>query len=140
MVPYTSQQNRVVEWKNRSLKEMAYCMLHSKSLPHRLWDEELNCAIYIQKKYPHRSVKYKTTYNIWSILKEEVTHFCIFSSRAWAGIPFEKRKALDPQSTQCIFVGYPDGVKGYKLIDISLDHLIIESSVQFEESVSHVPQ
>jgi hypothetical protein len=31
-------------------------------------------------------------------------------------------------------------VKGYRLIDLSSDHLIIERSVQFEESVSHVPQ
>jgi hypothetical protein len=31
-------------------------------------------------------------------------------------------------------------VKGYKLIDISLGRLIIERSVQFKESVSHVPQ
>jgi hypothetical protein len=31
-------------------------------------------------------------------------------------------------------------VKGYWLIDISSDQLIIERSVQFEESVSHVPQ
>jgi hypothetical protein len=31
-------------------------------------------------------------------------------------------------------------VKGYHLIDISLDWLIIEQSVQFKESVSHVPQ
>jgi hypothetical protein len=31
-------------------------------------------------------------------------------------------------------------VKGYQLIDLSSDRLIIERSVQFEESVSHVPQ
>jgi hypothetical protein len=31
-------------------------------------------------------------------------------------------------------------VKGYQLIELSLDRLIIERSVQFEESVSHVPQ
>jgi hypothetical protein len=41
-------------------------------------------------------------------------------------------------------VGYPDDVKGYKLIDPSTDRLIIERSVQFEEiplhatSVQHV--
>jgi hypothetical protein len=69
-----------------------------------------------------------------------VTHFCSFGSRAWARIPSEKRKALDPQRTECIFVGYLDGVKGYKLIDLSSDQLIIERSVQFEESVSYVPQ
>ena len=40
-VPYTPQQNKVVEWKNRSLKEMTSCMLHAKSLPHRLWAEAI---------------------------------------------------------------------------------------------------
>jgi hypothetical protein len=49
-------------------------------------------------------------------------------------------KALDPQSTKYIFVGYPNGVKGYKLIGLFSDRLIIERSVQFKESVSHVPQ
>ena len=68
-----------------------------------------------------------------------MTHFLIFGSRAWARIPSEKRKALDPQITECIFFGYPDGVKGYHLIDPSSDRLIIERSVQFEESDSHAP-
>jgi hypothetical protein len=139
-VPYTPQQNGVVEWKNRSLKEMASCMLHAKSLPQRLWAEALNCATYIQNRYPHRSVKDYTPYEAWSGLKPEVTHFHIFGSRAWAQIPSENRKALDPQSPECIFFGYPDGVKGYRLIDISSDRLIIERSVQFKERVSHVPQ
>ena len=115
-------------------------MLHAKSLPQRLWAEALNCATYIQNRSPHRFVKDKTPYESCSGLKPEVTHFCMFASCAWAEIPSEKRKALDPQSTECIFVGYPDGVKGYLLIDLSLDQLIIEHSVQFEESVSHVPQ
>jgi hypothetical protein len=74
-------------------------------------------------------------YEAWSGLKPEVAHFHIFGSCAWGWIPSEKRKALDPQSTECIFVGYPDGVKGYQLIDLSSDRLIIEHSVQFEESV-----
>jgi hypothetical protein len=120
-VPYTLQQNRVVEQKNRSPKEMASCMLHAKSLPQRLWVEALNCATYIQNKSPHRSFKDKTPFEAWSGLKLEVTHFRIFGSRAWARIPSKKRKALDPHSTEYIFVGYPDGVKGYRLIDLSTD-------------------
>jgi hypothetical protein len=115
-------------------------MLHAKSLPQRLWDEALNCATYIQNNSPHRSIKDKTPYEAWSGLKPEVTHFRIFGSREWAMIPSEKRKALDPHNTECIFAGYLDGVKGYKLIDLSTDRLIIERSVQFEESVSHVSQ
>jgi hypothetical protein len=40
--------------------------------------------------------------------------------------PFEKRKALYPHNIECIFVGYLYGVKGYGLIDLSSDNLIIE--------------
>jgi hypothetical protein len=114
-------------------------MLHAKSLPQRLWAEALNYEKYIQNRSPHRSFKDNTPYEAWRGLKPKVNHFLIFGSRAWAQITYEKRKELDPQSTECIFVGYPDDVKGYRLIDLSSDQLIIERSVQFEESVSHVP-
>jgi hypothetical protein len=122
------------------LKEMASCMLHEKSFPQRVWVEALNCKKYIQNRYPHRCVNDKTPYEAWCGLKLEVTHFCIFGSHAWARIPSEKRKELDPQRTECIFVSYPDGVKGYRLIDLSSDQITIERSVQFEKIVSHVPQ
>ena len=36
-------------------------------------------------------------------------------------------------------MGYLDAVKGYKLIDPSIDKLFIERSVQFEESLVHAP-
>jgi hypothetical protein len=88
-------------------------MLHAKSLPQRLWSEALNYETYIQNISLHIYVKDKTPYEAWSSLKLEVAHFRIFGSRAWAWIPSEKRKALDPQSIECIFVGYPNGVKGY---------------------------
>jgi hypothetical protein len=84
MVPYTPQKNEVVERKNRSLKEMASCMLHAKSLPHILWAETLNCETYIQNKSLHIYVKDKSPYEAWSSLKKKLTHFRIFGSCAWA--------------------------------------------------------
>eukprot|EP00253_Pinus_taeda_P006200 PITA_06200 len=140
IVPYTPQQNGVAERKNRSLKEMASYMLHANSLPHKLWAEALNCANYIQNRSPHRSIKNQTPFESWSGTKPEITHLRVFGSRAWARIPSENRQALDPQRIECIFVGYPDGVKGYRLLIPSTDKLIIKRSVKFEESLSHAPQ
>jgi transposase InsO family protein len=91
-VPYTPQQNGVVERKNISLKEMASCMLHARSLPQKLWAEALNCANYIQNISPHRFVKDQTPFEAWSDNKPEVTHFCIFGSRAWATFPLRRGK------------------------------------------------
>ena len=125
-IPYTPQRNGVAELKNRSLKEMASCMLHARSLPSKLWAEALNCANYIHNRSPHRFVKDMIPFEAWSGCKPEVTHFRIFGSRALARIPSEKRKALDPKSTACIFVGYFDDAKGYNFIDTSIDNLFIE--------------
>ena len=61
-IPYTPQQNGVAERKNRSLKEMASCMLHARSLPSKLWAEALNCANYIHNISPHRYVKDMTPF------------------------------------------------------------------------------
>ena len=44
-IPYTPQQNGVVERKNRSLKEMATCMM--EALPPKCWAEAINYASYI---------------------------------------------------------------------------------------------
>ena len=45
-VPYTPQQNGVVEQKNRTLKEIANCMIQSKGLSLQFWDEAINCENY----------------------------------------------------------------------------------------------
>ena len=62
-----------------------------------------------------------------------MTHFRIFGSKAWAGIPTEKRKALQPQSQECLFVGYSEYSKGYKLINLSTNKDFIEINVHFQE-------
>ena len=45
--PYTPQQNGVAKRKNRSLKEMATCMIEARDLSPKLWNEAINCAAYI---------------------------------------------------------------------------------------------
>ncbi|MCO5591563.1 hypothetical protein L7F22_045550 [Adiantum nelumboides] len=51
-MPYTPQQNGVAERKNRSLMEMARCMLKAKSLPHKLWMEAVACATHVLNRCP----------------------------------------------------------------------------------------
>jgi hypothetical protein len=66
-----------------------------------------------------------------------VSHFRIFGSRAWAHIPTDKRKDLDPQSVECIFIGYLEGVKGYRFLDFHTEKFILAQSVKFEEESLH---
>ena len=93
LTPYTPHQNGVAERKNRSLKEMATCMIEAKTLPPNFWEKDINCASYIQNRVPHNNIYGITPFKSWSGHKP-VTHFRIFGSKAWARIPTEKRTAL----------------------------------------------
>jgi hypothetical protein len=134
-VPYTPQQNGVAERKNRTLKEMANCMIQSKGLSLKYWVKAINYANYIVNCTPTKALKNITPEEAWTKIKLDVSHFCVFGSIAWAYIPDEKRKALQPKSEKCIFVGYSEDVKGYKLLQSHCNEIIIRRDVKFDESL-----
>ena len=68
--------------------------------------------------------------------KLDVSHFHVFCSEAWAHIPGEKHKSLEPKSEKCIFVGYSKYAKGYRLIQPNSKENIIRRDVKFNENVS----
>ena len=55
-VPYTPEQNKVAERKNRSIVGVARAMLHDQSLPFFLWAEACSTVVYLQNRSPHRAV------------------------------------------------------------------------------------
>jgi hypothetical protein len=107
--------------KNRSLKEMTSCTLHEISLPLKLGNEAFNCANNMPNKSPHKYFQDKTPFKAWSGKKLEVTNFHVFGLRVWAYISYEKRTTLNLYIIECTIIGYPYGVKGYRLIDPSKD-------------------
>ena len=67
---------------------------------------------------PHSSVKGKTPFEAYFGHKPDVSNLWVFGSTAWAWIPLDKRRDLQPQSIECMFIGYPNESKGFKILDI----------------------
>ena len=57
-LPYTPQQNGVIEFKNRALKEMATYMLEGMYLSPKLWDQHLTPPKMCLCQMPMKSVGY----------------------------------------------------------------------------------
>lgn len=62
-VPYTPQQNGLAERMNRSLVEMARCMLYHESIEKKWWAEALNTAAWIINRIPN-AANAKTPFEI----------------------------------------------------------------------------
>ena len=58
----------------------------------------------------------------------------IFSCDAYVIISKNQHYKLDPRSKKYVFVGYNDGVKGYRLWDPTTHKIIIRKDVVFDES------
>lgn len=44
---------------------------------------------------------------------------------------------MEPQSVECIFVGYPNSVKGYIFLDSHTENFLVAQSLKFEEESLH---
>jgi hypothetical protein len=62
------------------------------------------------------SVLFDTTpHEVWSRKNPSVSHLKVFGYDAFLHVPKEKRRKLDKNAVKCIFIGYKEGMKGYKL-------------------------
>ncbi|MCO5572900.1 hypothetical protein L7F22_026661 [Adiantum nelumboides] len=133
-MPYTPQQNGVAERKNRSLMEMARCMLKAKSLPHKLWMEAVACAAHVLNRCPTRALKTITPYESWYDRKPSISYLRVFGCLAYAHIPQQLRGKLDDKAVNCIFVGYSSGSKGYRLYNPATNKIFESRDVIFAET------
>jgi len=130
---YTSHQNGVMEAKNKTIMEMERSMLKAKHFPNDYWVEVVACAIYIINRFPTKSVKNIIPEEAWSGRKHNVTHMRLFGFVVYAHVLDDLRKKLERKGEKCIFFGYSDESKAYKLYNLSTKKFIINRDVQFIE-------
>ena len=56
-----------------------------------------------------------TPHEVWSGKKPSLSHLKVFGFDEFMHVPKEKRSKLDKKVVKCIFIGYKEGMKGYKL-------------------------
>ena len=130
---YTPQQNGVAERKNRTVMDMVRCMLHLKNLPKGFWGDAVACAFYLLNRCPTRSVLGKTPQEAWTRRKPSIGHLRVFGCICYAHVPDVLRKKLDDKAEKCIFLGYSQMTKGYKLYNPVSRKVIISRDVTFDE-------
>ncbi|KAL0329071.1 UNVERIFIED_CONTAM: Retrovirus-related Pol polyprotein from transposon TNT 1-94 [Sesamum radiatum] len=131
---YSPQQNGVAERKNKTFFEMARTIINEMGLPKTFWAIAVDTTIYILNRCPTKSERNKMPYEAWTRLKPSLSHFKVFGCICYVHIPAEKRTKFDEKSEKCIFIGYSSNTKGYRLLKLNTNKLIVSRDVTFHES------
>ncbi|KAL2237883.1 UNVERIFIED_CONTAM: Retrovirus-related Pol polyprotein from transposon TNT 1-94 [Sesamum indicum] len=110
--PYTPQQNGVAERMNRTLLEKVRCLLISSDLPKSFWGEAVLTATHLINMSPSVPLSGKTPEFMWNRKLLDLSPLRVFGCSAFVHQNSDK---LEPRSLKYVFIGYPKGVKGYRL-------------------------
>ncbi|KAH9662167.1 hypothetical protein KPL70_024758 [Citrus sinensis] len=131
-VRFTPQQNGLAERMNRTLVDKTRCMLINSKLPRSFWAEAVNTASYLVNRSPSSAISFKTPEELWKGKPANYQNLRVFGCPAYLHINQGK---LDARALKGVFVGYPDGVKGYKIWCKDQGKCIVSRDVVFHESV-----
>lgn len=134
MAAYTPQQNGIAERKNRSLMNMARCMLLEMSVPRSFWPEAVQYDVHILNRSPSAALENITPEEKWSQHKPSVEHLRIFGCVAFALVPYERRIKLDEKSVKCVMFGLSKESKAYRLYNPYTKKIVVSRNVHFDES------
>ena len=81
-------------------------MLSNAGLSSGYWVEAMKIAVHVIKRSPSKSLDGGNPEEAWTSRKPSYSHLKIFGCEAYAHVPKELWKKLDPKSNKCIFLGY----------------------------------
>lgn len=83
----------------------------------KFWAEAASTVIYLINKTPNAYFAFKIPEEVWSSVKVEFSHLRRFGCVAYVRTVQDK---ISPRAIKGIFMGYPQGIKGYRVWLLSL--------------------
>ena len=93
----------------------------------------MDIACYLVNRSPSSTLEDKTPQEVWTSKKPSLSHLRVFGCDAYVHVPKEKRNKSDSKSEKSTFIGYKDGLKGYKLWNPVTRKVVYNRDVVFRE-------
>lgn len=135
IVPHNPEQNGTAERKNRTLVEMARCLLIESGLPKIFWAEAVNMSNYLRNRSPTASLGGKTPFEAWTGEAPDLSELRVFGSRVVYLDRDPTRGKFDQRGLDGIFLGFSEESKGYRIWSSEKKKVIVRRDVKFVEEV-----
>ncbi|KAF0739234.1 hypothetical protein Ae201684P_012854 [Aphanomyces euteiches] len=133
-VPDNQWQNGMAERAHRSLMEMAMAMLAHAGLAKRWWAEAVNTAAFIQNRVIHGPAASATPIHALTGHRAKLDKLRVFGCVAYNMVKDPTRRdKLAPKATKCVFMGYAEHQKAWKLYDLESNKMVTRVHITFSE-------
>jgi hypothetical protein len=123
-----------VERKNRTLLDMARTMLDEYKTSDRFWAEAVNTACYaINRLNLHRILK-KTSYELITGKKPNVSYFRVFGSKCFILIKRSRKSKFAPKVVEGFLLGYDSNTRAYRVFNKSSGQVEVSCDIVFDET------
>jgi hypothetical protein len=113
---------------------MARTMLDEYKTPDRFWAEAINTACYsINRLYLHRILK-KTSYELLTGKKPNVSYFRVFGSKCFILIKRGRNSKFAPKAVEGFLLGYVSNTRAYIVFNKSTGLLEVSCDIVFDET------
>jgi len=132
-VRYSPQQNGAAERLNRTIMDKVRAMLYDSNFSDELWAEAAVTANDVRNVSPVTD-RAKTPWELMHGKKPDVSHLRVFGAKAYVQVPEKLRSKLDGRSVVGHLLGYPKGVKGYRIMLRYNNQIVNTRDVIFDET------
>lgn len=129
--PYTPEQNGIAERQNRTLVEMARCLLKQGNMPPRFWAEAINTAAYVRNRCSTKALNGETPHKIWTGKTPSIRYMRDFGSKVYVLKKKQQSGKFSSKADVGVMIGYSKESKAYRIWLLEEKKIISSRDVKF---------